>query len=106
MIRADPGTELERAICASFGHLPAALEVEERSSRPWASITFVGARHRLRLGLRGPGAAALADAFLCGLPEREFDLRGHLMADIALIEDVRGDGSVRLTLEALTVEAT
>jgi len=106
MIRADPGAELERAICASFGRLPATLEIEERSSRPWASITFAGARHRLRLGLRGPRAAASADAFLASLSEREFDLRGHFMADIALIEDIRGDGSVRLTLEALTVEAT
>ncbi|HYI64032.1 MAG TPA: hypothetical protein VEW71_04020 [Allosphingosinicella sp.] len=106
MIRADSGDELERAICASFGRLPATLKVEERSSRPWASITFAGARHRLRLSLRGPSAAASADAFLAGLPEREFDLRGHFMADIALIEDVRGDGSVRLTLEALTVEAS
>jgi hypothetical protein len=38
------------------------------------------------------------------MTEAEFDLRGHILADIALIAEERGDGQVRISLEALTVE--
>ena len=53
------------------------------------------------------GAAAAADALVEGLSEREFDLTGHVVADIALLSDERREdlGEVRLELEALTVEA-
>jgi len=102
---ADAGAELEKAIRAAFATLAGTLRVEERVSRPWASITFSGERHRLRLGLGGgAGATAAADAFLDGLSEREFNLRGHILADIALLEERREGDSLSLTLEALTVE--
>jgi hypothetical protein len=47
-----------------------------------------------------------ADTFLAGLEAAEFALRGHILADIALITDARrdGGGSVLLQLEALTVK--
>jgi len=98
--------ELGRALHGHFVHFAGAVAVEEQACRPWASITFSGERHRLLLSLRGAHAAAAADAFLDGLSEREFVLRGHILADIALIGDEREDDAVRLTLEALTVEAS
>jgi hypothetical protein len=103
-LKHDPGRELTRALCAAFSGRPAT--VEELSSRGWASITFTGARHELTLRLEGGGADAAADGFLAGLTEREFALRGHILADIALLADERRDGGelVRLRLEALTVE--
>ena len=80
-------------------------KVGEIASAPWASITYSGERHRLKLAFAGPDAAAAADAFLDGLGEREVPLRGHILIDIACVADERGEDGVRLTLEALTVEA-
>jgi hypothetical protein len=97
------GDALKRALRANFVKLGAAVAIESLASRPWASITFSGERHRLSLCLPGPGAAAAADAFLDGLAERDFALTGHVLADIVLAERGDEDEQVRLILEALTV---
>lgn len=104
---ADAAEALARALRKELARFAGTLEIEEIASRRWASITFTGARHRLALRLTGPGARAAADAFLDGLGEREFDLKGHIVADIALKGGVaeEGEDAVRLTLEALTVES-
>ena len=102
----DAATALLRALCASFASFEGAFRVDELSSRAWASVTFSGARHRVAFSLEGAGAGAAADAFLDRLEETEFDLRGHILADIALVRADRsaaGD-KVKVTLEALTVE--
>lgn len=98
------GDALKRALRANFVKLGAAVAIETLASRPWASITLAGERHRLSLCLPGPGAAAAADAFLDGLAERDFTLHGHILADIVLAERSDEDEQVRLILEALTVE--
>lgn len=99
------GTELKRALRVNFVNFGAPVVFEPVASRPWASITFSGERHRLRLCLPGPGAQAAVDAFLEGLEDREFPLRGHILADIEATGVERDtDGQIRLTLEALTVE--
>jgi hypothetical protein len=105
MLLTVAGAELKRALRVSFVSLGAAVTFESLASRPWASITFSGERHRLVLCLPGPGAEAAVDAFLDGLTDREFELRGHVVADIEATGIERDtDGQVRLTLEALTVE--
>ena len=99
------GTELRRALRLFFASLGAPVTFDAMASRPWASITFSGERHRLALCLPGPGAQAAVDAFLDGLEDREFALRGHILADIEAAGIQRdADGQLRLTLEALTVE--
>ncbi|HVQ08644.1 MAG TPA: hypothetical protein VMS43_09435 [Allosphingosinicella sp.] len=98
------GDSLKRALRAYFVYLGAAVAIESLASRPWASVTFSGARHRLALCIPGPGAAAAADAFLDGLAERDFALAGHVLADIALVDRCEEDEQVRLVLEALTVK--
>lgn len=105
---ADAAEALARSLRGQFAGFAGAVEIDEIASRRWASITFTGARHRLSLRLAGAGARAAADAFLDGLGDREFDLKGHVVADIALEGEVAQDGedAVRLTLEALTVEAS
>jgi len=105
MLLTAAGAELRRVIGANFVTLGAAVTFESLTSRPWASITFAGERHGLVLCLPGPGAGAAVDAFLDGLADREFALRGHVVADIEAT-GVRHeeDGQIRLTLEALTVE--
>jgi hypothetical protein len=105
MILSAAGLELKRAVRAGFAALGAGVVFDSLTSRSWASITFTGERHRLNLCVPGPGAAAAAEAFLDGLAEREFTLRGHILADIAAAQvEHEADGQVRLTLEALTVE--
>jgi hypothetical protein len=68
------GRELKRALRGYFVALGAPVTVESLASRPWASITFSGERHRLILCLPGPGARAAAETFLDGLGERDFTL--------------------------------
>lgn len=81
---------------------------ERLRSRSWASATFTGVRHEISFRLEGEGANEAADAFLEGLEEREFDLRGHILADIAMVSETRMSGPegplIRIALEALTIE--
>lgn len=105
-VKEDAATELLRALGASFASFAGTFRVAELVSRGWASVTFTGARHRVAFVLEGNGAAAAADGFLADLGEAEFDLCGHILADIARVGEERsamGD-RVALTLEALTVE--
>jgi len=102
----DAATALLRALCFHFVHFDGTFRVDELSSRGWASVTFSGARHRIAFSLTGAGAGAAADAFLDGVGEAEFDLRGHILADIAVVGEER-DGAgdrVQIRLDALTVE--
>lgn len=66
----------------------------------WASSGFSGRRHRFLLDLADRPAPRALDL----LERTEFDLPGHIVADITLVsraEDARG---CRVTIEALTVE--
>jgi hypothetical protein len=102
----DAATALLRALSASFAAFEGTFRIEQLTSRSWASVTFSGARHRVVLSLEGAGAGAAADAFLENMEEAEFDLGGHILADIALVGEERDleANSARLSLEALTVE--
>lgn len=61
----DPGTALLRALAADAPP-GSAMELIEMTSTVWASATFTGARHAIRL--RAADDARLA-AWLAGLPE-------------------------------------
>ncbi|HEY9553453.1 hypothetical protein [Allosphingosinicella sp.] len=104
----DATTTLLRAIRVTFVNFDAVI-FEEIVSRGWASVTFTGARHEIALRLDGEGADGAASAFLAHLETTEFRLRGHVLADIALVSEERStrpDGAprIRIRLEALTVE--
>ena len=101
-IGSDATSALLRALCASFtGFTPV---FEEIRSRNWASATFVGARHELSFRICGEGAGEAAERFASTLDVAEFQLRGHILADVALVSKEPCEGGVRLRLEALTVE--
>lgn len=93
----DSATLLTRAL---ERQCPGIKVTDARSTR-WASATFSGARHRISLAA-SPSAAV--DAWLAGLPEIEFDLRGHLVADIAISSVHRLAAETLVEVEALTVE--
>ena len=79
----------------------------EFRSTDWQSLTFIGEQHRIRLRIPAPGAAEIAARLVNGIEDAEFSLAGHLVADIALAGELEHseDGSIALTLEALTVES-
>jgi hypothetical protein len=103
----DATTLFVDAIEAHFTKLKS-FTIEEIRSRSWASATFTGMRHKLTFRIEGEGADTAADAFLGNLEETEFELRGHILADITLLSQSRSfcsEGSlVRISIEALTVE--
>jgi hypothetical protein len=99
----DATSALLRALRAMLEH-SARFVVEEVRSRSWASVTFAGARHELAFRLEGHGAEAAAARFVADLEAAEFPLRGHIVADIALVSEERRQGCARLRIEALTVE--
>ena len=77
----------------------------EFRSTDWQSLTFVGERHEIRLRIAGPDSHGAAVALLDGLEDQEFDLNGHIVADIKAVgkELWAEDGSVEVRLEALTL---
>jgi hypothetical protein len=100
----DATTALLKALREVLGNA-ARFVLEEVRSRGWASVTFSGARHELAFRLEGAAAEGVTERFLAGLDAAEFPLRGHILADVALVAQERRPGSTRLRLEALTVEA-
>lgn len=103
----DAASAFLRAVRVNFVNFVGsggAFSLHELVSRSWASVTFSGARHRIAFSLEGPGAGEAADAFLGSMAEAEFDLRGHILADITLAGEERSGERVRISLEALTVE--
>ncbi|TPG18605.1 hypothetical protein EAH87_10970 [Sphingomonas koreensis] len=93
----DAGTLLARALTESSP----GLAVTAGEATRWASATFTGARHSIMMS--GPNSCDL-DGWIEALDEHEFDLRGHLVADIGIVDIVRTDLRAELRIEALTVE--
>jgi hypothetical protein len=99
----DAGSAFVAAVGGNFVNFHGFV-LEEIRTRGWASATFTGARHELAFRLEGEGAEAEASRFLSGLDSRDFDLGGHILADIQLVADERRPGWARIRVEALTVE--
>jgi len=79
-------------------------EVISAHSEAWASATFCGLRHRLTLRIDGTSAGDRAARLADELEAIEFQLPGHLVADIALTGRHETADGVSLEIEALTVE--
>lgn len=94
--RQDAGSLLAGQIGAMTGDR---ASVTLKRERPWASITFAGTRHSLVVdwpGATGPGDMEnLAKA----LPDHEFAIPGHFVADILVLEQSES----RLVVEALSI---
>lgn len=100
----DVASALVHAVRGRFGAAGLTFALEELHSRSWASVTFSGARHELAFCVQGESAEEAAARFVTGMEAAEFSLRGHLVADVALVSEERSPGRVRIALEALTVE--
>ena len=60
-------------------------ELVRHSERSWASATFSGTRHEVVLSFSGAEAIAAGEQFIDALPEHEFAVAGHLVADAAVV---------------------
>jgi len=70
----------------------------------WQSLTFTGERHEISLRLAGPEAAPALARLRGRLAEVEWQLTGHIVADIVIVDEkVASDGSILVDLEALTI---
>ena len=78
----------------------------ELTSNEWQSLTFVGERHRLDIRIAGPDAGSVAALMITGIEDAEFSITGQIVADVRCKGKPQAapDGSVTLTIEALTVE--
>ena len=69
-------------------------------------VRFIGARHGLTLVLKGEDAVPRAEALAALLPEAEFAIPGHLVADLAVDRlPAEEPDEARLLLSVLTIEA-
>lgn len=81
--RHRPGDRLRDALVALASHRGQVLAHREKA---WASITFAGARHTISLLFAGSESVSAGEAFIAALPDHEFAIPGHLVADAAVIE--------------------
>jgi len=56
------------------------------AERGWASATFTGSRHTIEMEFIGADAIAAGENYICTLPDHEFTVPGHLVADATIIE--------------------
>ncbi len=94
-----PGDAAHAALARALTAMTGASLAGSRETL-WASSGFTGWRHvySFDLGARDDPAA------LARLDSTEFDLPGHIVADIALVARERDAHGCRITIEALTVE--
>ncbi|MBO9711403.1 hypothetical protein [Sphingomonas sp.] len=97
----DAATLLQRALLDSAARAGCPVRLAAADWTRWASVTFSGARHMF--AIEGEASDAL-DAWLAALPEAEFALSGHLVADLTVMSARRQGEAVRAEIEVLTVE--
>jgi len=72
----------------------------------WQSLTFIGERHEISLRLTGPDAAPALALLRIRLNDAEWQLGGHVVADILVVGDrASADGSILVEIEALTLSS-
>lgn len=97
----DALARLTRALAASTAAAGCdTLHVVAGTSRPWASATFVGERHRLTLTLAPIDAAR---RWLAALADAELPMRGHVAMPPATDAVAERDGTLAIDLSVLTL---
>jgi hypothetical protein len=96
---------LLRALIARSGAPRDRILLSDAESTDWRSLTFTGERHSIALRVSAPDASRTVERMCAGLEDAEFSIPGVIVADIAIVKAPRRalDGSISLTIEALTV---
>jgi hypothetical protein len=76
-----PWKRIARAVLELAG---SSAQLVRQSEKPWASVTFSGARHSFVLAFDGIEAADAAELFIAALPDHEFSISGRLVADATI----------------------
>ncbi len=96
--------QLLRSLIDRIGLPRECVLVSNCRSVDWQSLTFTGERHEISLRIAAPDAGAAVTRLSCGLADAEWSLRGHVVADIAIVaQRVEPDGAIAVDLEALTL---
>ncbi|MEL7691549.1 hypothetical protein [Citromicrobium bathyomarinum] len=102
--RRGNSARLERAVLALAGDHGRIVEHRERN---WASITFAGTRHTLRIVFDTPEAIDGGETLIAALPDHEFALPARLVADatVSAVDHVMGPApQLTVTCELLLLE--
>ncbi|WP_232491973.1 hypothetical protein [Novosphingobium kaempferiae] len=75
------------------------VEFVQHGERAWASATFTGARHTIVLAFEGAQAIAHGETFIAALPDHEFSVPRHLVADAAIVAVEHRQGPPYMTVE-------
>jgi hypothetical protein len=94
-----------RLIASLIGLAGEDCTVPDSGLTPWASATFIGARHAITLLLEGEDSGVRAQALAAILPESDFAIPGHIVADLSVDGIAPDPQGARLTLSILTIEA-
>lgn len=104
MSRAASG--LLRALLHRVGEARDRIFLIDAFSTEWQSLTFTGERHEFTLRIAAPDPKRIAAALAEGLADAEFEIAGHVVADLAALPAmIEPDGSIMVRIEALTVSA-
>ncbi len=97
-------TLLLRSLMARTGFDHDRIFVGRFHSVDWQSLTFAGERHEISLRIPGPDASGAMALLRDGLADAEWQLKGHVVADIVIVaETIADDGSILVEIEALTL---
>lgn len=96
----DALARLIRALAQDAAVAGCTATIAADGSRPWASATFVGERHRLTLTLTPVVAAR---RWLDALAEAELPMRGHVAMPPAIDAVAERDGALHVDLSVLTL---
>ncbi len=105
VLMSNAAAALLRALLARADVAREKILLTDVRSVDWQSLTIVGERHEIAIRIPGPFAAAVAASLCDGLADAEFEIPGHIVADIVVADgpSQSADGSVSLSIEALTV---
>ena len=105
MAMSAAATALLRALILRAGVQRDRILLSEWHSIDWQSLTFVGERHRCSLRIQGPDSHRIAARLISGLADAEFEIPGHIVADVAVVAGPtrQADGATMLSIEALTI---
>lgn len=80
--RRTPWAALLKALLELAGNQ---AELLSHAERAWASVTFSGSRHDVRLRFTGIEAIDAGELFIDTLPDHEFSIPRQLVADAAVL---------------------
>lgn len=81
------------------------LLLEGSDSASWQSLLFDGGRHRIAIRLGGDRVDAAIEALRDEIAAPDFEIPGHVVAEINITAIDRDAGDAVIRLDALTIQA-